>query len=164
MLPPSQHPPHMFVSVSPLIRLLILVILFSLSLSLALPGSTRESNPLAVEVPAGGSATTSIEFGGDGQMGGFDAPKLWSSSSPSLYTVAVSVRNCTGGVLKCMCKGGLQGKSADPMDDAEDSVEEGVMEGVGGVDGGDLDSVEVAHGFRSLHYDANDGFFLNKGK
>ena len=143
-------------SLLPLIRLVIL-----LSLSLSLPGTTRKSNPLAVEVPAGGSATTSIQFGGDGQMSGFDAPKLWSSSSPSLYTVAVSVRNCTGGVRTCMCKSGLQGKSANQVDGAEDSDEEGVL---GGMDGGDLDSVEIAHGFRSLHYDANDGFFLNKGK
>ena len=152
-------------SLLPLIRLVIL-----LSLSLSLPGTTRKSNPLAVEVPAGGSATTSIQFGGDGQMSGFDAPKLWSSSSPSLYTVAVSVRNCTGGVRTCMCKSGLQGKSANQVDGAEDGGEEGAMGGVGGVggmggmDGGDLDSVEIAHGFRSLHYDANDGFFLNKGK
>jgi hypothetical protein len=69
-----------------------------------------------------------------------------------------------------MCKSGLQGKSANQVDGAEDGGEEGAMGGVGGVggmggmDGGDLDSVEIAHGFRSLHYDANDGFFLNKGK
>jgi len=53
------------------------------------------------------------------------APKLWSSSSPTLYTINATVHegSCTGAVI---------------------------------------DSISTSHGFRSLRYDANDGFFLNK--
>lgn len=52
------------------------------------------------------------------------SPKLWTSSTPALYTVAATV---------------LQGGCA----------------------GTPIDSVSARHGFRSLRYDANDGFFLN---
>lgn len=62
------------------------------------------------------------------------APKLWSAASPALYTVSAAVHTADGGVADGGCS------AASPT----------------------LDALSVEHGFRSLRYDADEGFFLNR--
>lgn len=71
----------------------------------------------SVTIKAGTSSTAATSLN-------VASPKVWTSSTPWLYTVRAQVH---------------QGSCAS--------------------DG--IDSVEVVHGFRSLRYDANEGFFLN---
>lgn len=60
------------------------------------------------------------------------SPKLWSSASPSLYSVLATVRTAKDGTAH-----GCASSAA-------------------------VDALSVEHGFRSLRYDADDGFFLNR--
>lgn len=62
------------------------------------------------------------------------SPKLWSAASPALYTVAAAVHTAPA--------------AADELSSC--------------ADGPLTDTLAVPHGFRSLHYDADNGFFLNR--
>jgi len=90
---------------------------------LTAPGGSvvTTSKPIQVTVPSGESVMPNT-------MLTINSPKLWSASTPSLYTVTASIY-------------------------AETSQCSNL--------GKPIDVVEVPHGFRSLGYDANKGFFLN---
>ena len=66
------------------------------------------------------------------------APRLWSSASPTLYSVSAAVGACGG-------------------DDADRSAPAYRSSSAAAAD-----ALTVPHGFRTLRYDADDGFFLNE--
>jgi len=83
---------------------------------------------VSITIAAGASATATASIPAQAPVA------LWSSASPSLYTVTVAVNlgTCGGPQVTCSAQ-----RSA-------------------------CDEVSVSHGFRSLRYDADDGFFLNR--
>ena len=103
----------------------------SVSFSLAAPdgsvAATATAPPLSVAGGASGTARATLLV---------KSPLLWSSPSPSLYTLTASLAPCA-----------TAGSEAD-----------------GGADGAEAptDAVWVSHGFRELRYDADAGFFLNR--
>ena len=66
------------------------------------------------------------------------APRLWSSASPTLYSVSAAVGAC----------GGDDGDRSAPAYRSSSAAAS--------------DALTVPHGFRTLRYDADDGFFLNE--
>ena len=66
------------------------------------------------------------------------APRLWSSASPTLYSVSAAVGAC----------GGDDGDRSAPAYRSSSAAA--------------ADALTVPHGFRTLRYDADDGFFLNE--
>ena len=66
------------------------------------------------------------------------APRLWSSASPTLYSVSAAVGAC----------GADDGDRSAPAYRSSSAAAS--------------DALTVPHGFRTLRYDADDGFFLNE--
>ncbi|EOD07028.1 hypothetical protein EMIHUDRAFT_96903 [Emiliania huxleyi CCMP1516] len=110
--------------------------------SLSPPGGGRllaAASTAAVSVPPGGRATVSLALS-------VAEPEVWSAASPHLYTVHAAVMQSG-----CASSSSSASASSSSSSAAAASLSDGVV-----------DAVSTTHGFRSLRYDADAGFFLNQ--
>ena len=87
------------------------------------------------------------------------SPMLWSSSSPHLYTVSVSVSECQSTTTTTTDI--ADATTTDAADNAAAVAATTTTTTATTATGAALDSVSVVHGFRHLLYSADEGFFLN---
>ena len=120
--------------------------------SLSPPGGGRllaAASTAAVSVPPGGRATVSLALS-------VAEPEVWSAASPHLYTVHAAVMQSG-----CASSSSSSSASASSSSSAAASSSSSSAAAASSSDGV-VDAVSTTHGFRSLRYDADAGFFLNQ--
>ena len=118
--------------------------------SLSPPGGGRllaAASTAAVSVPPGGRATVSLALS-------VAEPEVWSAASPHLYTVHAAV-------MQSGCASSSSSSASSSASSAASSSSSSAAAAASSSDGV-VDAVSTTHGFRSLRYDADAGFFLNQ--